>query len=110
MAWGNGRKPYDGGNRSSNSGGGSRGGNFQKKSGGNFKGRGNGGGREKKPNREFKNITGLFLSQSGASHTVFVNEEIHELLQSIQIGNMLCVTPRKDSDMLNFSVMLGEDS
>lgn len=105
MAWGNGRKSYSGGNRSSSGGGKS---NFKGRSGGSsFKGR-SGGGKQQS-DREFKNITGLFPSKSGNAHTVFVNEEIHEMLQSIQPGDMLCVSPRRDSDMLSLSVMLGED-
>lgn len=108
MAWGNGRQSYSGGNRSSSGGSKS---NFKGRSGGggNFKGR-SGGRKQQQSDREFKNITGLFPSKSGNAHTVFVNEEIHEMLQSIQPGDMLCVSPRRDSDMLSLSVMLGEEN
>jgi len=107
MAWGNGRKSYSGGG---NRGGG--GSNFRRggNSGGgksNFKGRGRQQQQEQQ-DREWKNITGLFPGKSG--HSVFINEEILECLQSLQVGDMLYVGQRKNSDMLNLSVMLSDGS
>lgn len=109
MTWGNGRKSYGGGQSSSSTGSASSG-RFQKRNsgGGNFKGRSGSGNTGKQSENEWRPITGLFPSRSGNAHTVFVTDEILECLQAIKLGDMLCVKPRQDSDMLNFSVMLAE--
>lgn len=122
MAWQ--RGGYNKNQGSGQGGGGARqgggnarggGGNFRQRNSGGGQPRGNNGGnrgrgrqQQQQQDDNFQPITGMFPSQSGNSHTIFLKADHLGILKNLQEDDLLGISPARDSDRMNLWVKYAE--